>query len=488
VRREDNQRRSRVRMPGLLAAFALTLVFAGCSVGPNYQRPNLAVPSAFRGAAEAFSTNSVADLPWWEIFKDEQLKNLIHTSLTNNFDVRIAAARIEQSRAVLAENRGLYFPQIGYQGEIGRGKNASGSSFANTGGKTSDFIAGGANASWEIDLWGRIRRLNEAARAQFFASREARHDVMISVLADVAQGYFHLLSLDRQLAIARESTNSFGESYRIFNARLQQGIVSKLETAAAGAALFAAAATVPDLERQVITQENRLNILLGRNPGPIPRSTNFSAEVFVPIAPAGLPSDLLRRRPDIRQAEFALRAANAQVGVATADLFPHFSLSGLLGQTSPELSAFTSGGAMAWSAAASLTGPIFQGGRLVAEVRRARAFREEARLQYLSVINTAFAEVSNALAAREKYAESAAQQALAVKNYQIAVQVSMDRYVAGKASYYEVLQEQQQLFPAENTLAQFQLNQFQAMVQLYRTLGGGWENAEAKVRAPNTGP
>jgi multidrug efflux system outer membrane protein len=390
-------------------------------------------------------------------------------------------SRIEQSRAVLAENRALYFPQLGYQAEIGRGKNAAGASFANTGGKTTDFVAAGANAAWEIDLWGRIRRLSESARAQFFASNEARRDMTITVLAEVAQSYFQLLSLDRQLAIAKESTNSFGESYRIFNARLQQGIVSKLETAAAGAALAAAAATVPDFERQIITQENRINILLGRNPGPIPRSTNFSAEVFVPAAPPGLPSDLLRRRPDIRQAEFALRSANAQIGVATADLFPHFSLSGLLGQTGPEFAAFTSGGSVAWSAAAGLTGPIFQGGRLVAEVRRARAFREEARLRYLSTINTAFAEVSNALTARQKYAESAAQQALAVKNYQVAVQVSMDRYVAGKASYYEVLQEQQQLFPAENTLAQYQLNQFLAMVQLYRALGGGWQRDDASV-------
>jgi outer membrane protein, multidrug efflux system len=453
-----------------ISALLLALL-AGCAVGPNYKRPGANVPPAFRGAAA--QTNSLAELPWWEVFGDPDLQRLIATALTNNFDVRIAAARIEQAQAVWAENRAGLLPQLNYGGSIGRGKNAAGSNPVFTG-RSADTFAVAANAAWEVDLWGRIRRLSEAARAEFFASREARRDLQLSLISQVGQAYFRLLALDQQLEIARRSTNSFHESLRIFSQRLQEGVVSKLETSAAEAALASAAATVPELERQVFIQENLVNVLAGRNPGPVPRNHKLLEQKLPPAIPPGLPSDLLRRRSDIAQAEELFRAANAQVGVAVADFFPKLSLSGMLGQVSPELSLFTSGAANAWSVGADAAGPIFQGGRLRAQYRQALAAREEARLRYQSTVLNSLQEVSNALISAQKLAEARVQQERAVNAFQVAVQVATQRYVAGRAGYFELLQEQQQLFPSENNLVQTELNQYLAIVQLYRALGGGF--------------
>ena len=462
----------------LLAVFLL----AGCAVGPNYRRPAVDAPSNFR-EAPALSTNSLADLPWWKMFNDETLQALIRTAVTNNYDIRTAITRVEQARAIAAQNRALFFPQINYQAEAGRGKNAFGNAPFSTSGQTVDAFVLAGNTSWEIDLWGRIRRLNEAARAQLLAQQEARRGVMITVISEVAAAYFQLLALDLELEIATRTTNSFGQSLTIFAQRLQGGMASKLETSAAGAALASAAATVPDLKRQMVLQENELNVLLGRNPGPIVRHHTLLEEQLPPEVPAGLPSQLLERRPDIREAEQQLRAANAQLGVAKANFFPQISLTAFLGQASPELSALTSGGATAWSVAAGLTGPLFQGGRLVGQYHQAQAAREEARLRYQAAALNAFQEVSNALVAHQRYAEARLELARAVEAYNVAVQVSLLRYTAGRAGYYEVLQEQQLLFPAENALVETELNQYVTLVQLYRALGGGWEAGELHSHA-----
>jgi multidrug efflux system outer membrane protein len=463
------------RLGSYLLAGSFTLLLAGCALGPNYKRPATNTPANYRSAAE-LTTNSLANLPWWQMFRDDTLQDLIRTSLTNSYNLRIAITRVEQARALLAQNRAQFFPQFNYQGGIGRGKNSpSGLTPVFNGGRTTDFFTAAGTASWEIDLWGRIRRLNESARAQYLATQEARRDVMTSVISEVAQSYFQLLALDRELEIAHFTTNSFGQSLKIFSQRLQGGIVSRLETSSAEALLASTAATVPELERQIVLQENFINALIGRNPGPIPRKHNLLQESLPPEVPAGLPSALLEQRPDIRQAEQSLRSANAQIGVAEANFFPQLNLTGLLGQTSPELSAFTSGAATAWSAAANLTGPIFQGGALVAQYRFTKAQREQFVLQYQATILNALQEVSNALISRQKFAEARVQHVRAVRAYEEAVQVATQRYVAGRASYYEVLQAQQQLFPAENSLVQTQLNQLLTLVQLYRALGGGWQ-------------
>jgi multidrug efflux system outer membrane protein len=448
------------------------LLIAGCAVGPNYHRPPLNLPSQFRGGST--QTNSLAQLPWWDVFQDQTLQSLIREALTNNYDVRIAAARVEQARAVVWENRAGLFPQFGYFGGAGRNRNSTANEPIFNRGMTSDVFQFGGNASWEIDLWGQIRRLTEAARARYFATEEARRDVRITLISDLASAYFQLLAVDRALEIARRTTNSFGESLRIFSQRLAGGIVSKLETSAAEAALASAAGTVPDLERQTVVLEDQINVLLGRNPAPVSRGETLLQEPRFPEIPPGLPSALLERRPDIREAEQNVRAANAQVGVAVANFFPNLSLTGLLGQVSPEVSALTSGSATAWSIAANLTGPIFQGGRLVGQYHQAKAARDEAALRYQYTVVNAFREVADALIAREKYEQARIQQERAVRAYEVAVQVATERYVAGRAGYFEVLQEQQLLFPAENTLVQTQLNQVLALVQLYRALGGGW--------------
>jgi multidrug efflux system outer membrane protein len=457
----------------ICAPLFLALLLAGCTVGPDYKRPALNPPQNFRGDTTGL-TNSLGDMPWWELFRDETLQALIRSALTNNYDVRIAAARVEQARAILAENRSVYFPQITYQGSVGEGRDVVGGVPYHVGGPAGSGFEAAGNVSWEIDLWGRLRRLNESARAQFLATSEVRTNVMLSLITTVAADYFQLLALDQELQIARDTTNSFGQSLKLFSERLRGGVSSKLETTAAEAAEAAAAATIPELERQIVVEENQIRILLGMNPGPIIRHKKLLEELPLPDVPPGLPSTLLERRPDIREAEQLVRSANAQIGVARADFYPRFSLTALFGQVSPDLTTFTSGTANAWSVAANLAGPIFQGGRLKAEARQARAAWEEATLQYQSVVLNALQEVSNALAAREQLERERTEQARAVTAYEEAVQVAGERYHAGHANYYELLQEQQLLFPAENALTQTELNQLLAIVQLYRALGGAW--------------
>jgi multidrug efflux system outer membrane protein len=454
---------------------ALLLILAGCAVGPAYHRPALNVPASYRGEAGG-ATNSLADLPWWQVFRDDQLQSLIREALTNNFDLRIAIARVEQARAQVAEARAALLPQIDYGAIAAGGKNVAANNEPSPTGTEGTVFGGDVNATWEIDLWGRIRRQTEAARAQFLASEEARRDVMISLVAEVAQDYFQLLALDRQLQIAIESTNSYGGSLKIFTQRLQGGVASKLETTSAEALLDAAAATVPDLEQQIALQENQINTLLGRNPGSVARTNPALETELPPDVPAGLPSTLVERRPDVREAEQQLRAANALVGVAEANFFPQLDLTGLFGRVSPELATLTAGQSVAWSAAASLTGPIFHGGALRAQYRQAQAARDQAALQFQSTVLTSFQEVSNELLARQKLAVERTDRARAVTAFQEALRIAQERYRLGTASYYEVLQQQQQLFPAENTLVQTELNQLLAVVQLYRALGGGWEH------------
>jgi multidrug efflux system outer membrane protein len=451
------------------------LVLAGCAVGPAYKRPDTNPPANFRNADS--TTNSLGDLPWWQLFQDPTLKGLIQTALTNNYDLRIAATRVEQSRAQLAQTRSAYYPQVGYEAGVGAGRNVSGGSPAYSGNPAGKEYFGALDASWEIDLWGRIRRLSESSRAQFFATEEARRDVTISLVAGVAQSYLQLLALDEELAIAKDTTNSFGESLRIFSERLHGGVASKLETSSAEALLDSAAATIPELRRQIVAQEDALSVLLGVNPGPIDRQSDTLAAAALPDIPPGLPSALLERRPDVRQAEQLMVSANAQIGAAKANFYPQLTLTGLYGRVSPELSMMTSGAANAWEAAGGLVGPLFQGGALKAQLRQARAAWEETRLEYQSTVLHAFQEVSDALAARDELGRERDLQAHAVTAYQEAVKVANQRYRGGQASYYELLQEQQLLFPAQNALTQIHLNQLLSTIELYKALGGGWAAA-----------
>ena len=463
----------RVLQP-LFCLCTLLFLAAGCAVGPNYRRLAVDSPATFRGEPTA-TTNSFADLAWSDVYQDPTLQALIREALTNNYDLRIAVTRVEQARAVAMQARSQFVPSINYNGTVSRGRNELLGNVIPNGGATGSAVAGTLNAFWEVDLWGRVRRLNESARAQFLATEEGRRGVLLSLLSDVSTVYLRLLELDQELEVASRTTNSFGDSLKIFSQRLEGGVASELETDRAEAALANAAAALPDIQQQIVLTENQLCILLGRPPGPIERSDSLLRQRMPPEVPAGLPSALLERRPDVRQAEQLMRSANADVGEAVAEFFPQIGLTAFLGKVSSELSAITLGSANAWSAAATASGPLFQGGRLIGQYRQRKAAREEARLRYQYTVLTAFQDVANALISREKRAEIREQQAREVKALDAAVHVSTKRYLAGKASYYEVLEAQQQLFPAELNLARVERDQLLAIVQLYKALGGGWD-------------
>jgi multidrug efflux system outer membrane protein len=362
---------------------------AGCAVGPDYKRPVVDAPANYRFAANQ-SANSMGDLPWWEVFKDPVLLELITTAVTNNYDLRQALARVEQARNVAVAARAPLFPQIGYGGTVGRGRNAAFNSPAPMNGAVESFASATLSAFWEIDLWGRTRRLSEAARAEYLATDEARRAITTALVSDVATAYFQLLQFDEELVIQRAATNAYASSLRLFEDRLRNGVASKLETDRAAAALANAASIIPRLELSIATTENQLNILLGHNPQPIARNSLTNQILIAPDIPAGLPSDLLRRRPDILEREQLLIAANASVGANLANFFPQIGLTTFIGKVSPELSAFTAGTANMWNVGASLAGPIFQGGQLRAQYRGSKARFDEARASYQQSILTAY--------------------------------------------------------------------------------------------------
>jgi len=472
--RENGTGEARFASQLLALILALFLVASGCAVGPNYKRPTVNAPTEYRGAQVAAQQASFADMPWWEVFKDERLKELIQTALANNYDLRVAITRIEQSRQIAAQARAQYFPFINYSVSSSDGRNEFAGTVVPNGGQTKGAFVAAASVAWEADVWGRLRRLNESARAQYLATEEARRGVMLTLVSDVAQAYFLLLGLELQLEIGKQTTISYGQTLNLFTQRLEGGVSSKLDTSRAAASLATAAATIPELEREIALAENQLSVLLGNNPGEIMHTAKLLDEIVPPEVPAGLPSALLERRPDVLQAEQLLRSANAQVGVAAANFFPQIGLTALLGRASSPLSALSSGQANVWSIAGNVAGPIFQGGALKAQKRQAVAFWEQSKLQYEQTALNAFQDVSDALISRQKYDAIREKQDEAVQASQEAVKISLQRFVAGKSSYYEVLEAQQQLFPAQIALAQTELNRRTVIVQLYKALGGGW--------------
>jgi multidrug efflux system outer membrane protein len=458
-----------------LALLAATLL-AGCAVGPDYRRPPVAEPTAFRGQPTT-ETASLADLPWWEAFHDPVLRDLIREALGSNYSVQIAAARVQEARAHLGEARSKFFPSIWYGFTAQDQKNGIAAQLGLNTSETSEaesLYAGVLAASWELDIWGRIRRSTEAARANLLATEDAQRGVLLSLVGDLAQAYFELLALDVRLQISRNSTEAFQSTYNLFKDRLDFGAASKLQTSRAQGALGAAQATIPEIEAQITAKENQISILLGRVPGPIPRGTPMYDQPVSPSVPAGLPSALLERRPDLRQVEQELVRANALVGVAKADFFPKLSLTGLLGTASPELAAVTNGASLVWAAGAGLAGPVFQGGRILENYGAHVALWEQTRLRYEQAVLTAFREVSDALTLLGKLSQAEAAQARSVKGLEEAVGHATDRYQYGLSSYFEVLETEQQLYPAQRLLAQIRRDRLIAYVHLYKALGGGW--------------
>ncbi len=469
-------------------------LLAGCTVGPSYHRPAVSLPEAIRGgessaagasaepASAASATASFADRAWWEILDDGALEALIDEGLRNAYDVRLAAWRLEEARANAGIARSEFLPRIQAGAGWSRGRE---SEFLLPGGETADLIDVNLGLSWELDLWGRIRRLNETALARYLATEEAQRGVLLSLVSEVATTYFQLRALDLQLDIARRTAQAFGETHALFDRRLEAGLASALETSSAEAALAATAASIPDLERRIVAQENRLSFLLGRNPGEVPRGAALEDQPLPPEVPVGIPSDLLERRPDLRQAEQELVAANAEVGLAVADYFPRVSLTGLFGGVAPEVSELFGDG-KTWSVGGGLLGPLVQGRRLGRQHRAAVARWEQAKVAYERGVANAFAEVSTALVAYQRLAEVEREQARAVDRFREAVRIANSRYLSGLSDYLDVLQAQQQLFPAENALAGRRFERFATLVELYKALGGGWHLAASEWDGPES--
>jgi multidrug efflux system outer membrane protein len=461
------------------------LTLAGCAVGPNYNRPAVNAPVSYRDSTNQVPTNSLADLPWWGVFKDPVLQDLIRVALTNNYDLRIILTRVDQARALQMQARSQFLPQVGYAGEASRGRNSFLDLPSPNGGQTMSGFLGGFGALWEVDLWGRVRRMNEAARANLMATQEGRRTVMISLVSGVARAYFELLALDDQLAIAKRTRDSYARTFKLFNDQHAAGLASNLELSRAKLALRSVSANIPEIERQIALKENEINTLLGRNPGPVPRTSTLLAQELPLEIPVGLPSALLERRPDVRAAEQQVRAANAEIGVAVGDFFPRIGLTAFYGGVSTELHNLVSSDANMWSVAATTAGPLFTGGRLTGRYRQAKAACEEAKLSYQETALSAFREVSDALISHRKFDEERVEQAEAVNAGREAVAVATDRYKEGRASYYEVLEAQQQLFPAENALSQIEAGRRLAVVQLYKALGGGWSLKDSEWSGQN---
>jgi outer membrane protein, multidrug efflux system len=461
-----------------IAVAILPLLFTGCAVGPKYVRPAIQTPANFYSEQEA-AANSVADLAWWELFKDPVLQDLIREALKNNYDLQLAMARVEQQRALLGVSRSQYYPQVGYDASI------SGQQSPTIPNHT--YYSYGFTTFWEIDLFGRIRKLNEAQRAIYFSTEEARRDIRLVVMSDVAQGYFQLRALDKQLEIAHRTVQSFEETLDLFQRKFQGGAASGLEVARAQAALSNVAAVIPDFERQIVAQENALNLLLGRNPGPIARGTALADQYDPPDVPVGLPAALLQRRPDLREFEQNLIAANANVGVAKANFFPTISLTGLFGGVSPQLSELTASG-KAWTIAGNLSGPIFTGGRLKNEYRASLALRDQAKISFEKAVTQAFGEVSTSLSAHQQLAKAYREQLASVEAYRESVRLSFIRYDSGLSSYFEIVDAQIQLYPAESASVSYDLGRKLSVVDLYRTLGGGWNLSESQWTSNSGAP
>jgi outer membrane protein, multidrug efflux system len=461
----------------ILAAAAM---LAGCMVGPDYRRPSVDVPQSYR--FEEQDVRDTADTEWWKELQDPVLDSLIAEALANNKNVKIAAANIEQAAGVLTQTRSPLFPQLSYTGSGARQRvtelGAVPLSAVVPNPQSSFQLFAGA--SWEIDLWGRVRRLSEAARANLLATLEARRGVILSLVASVASSYIQLRGLDDQLEIARRTLATYGESVRLFELQFAHGQVSQMTVEQARSQYQTAAAVIPQIESQIAQLENGLSILLGRNPGPIERGETIYG-LALPSIPAGLPSQLLDRRPDLAQAEQDLIAANAQIGAAKALYFPTISLTGTLGTQSAELADLFKGPARTWSYAGSFTGPIFTAGSISGQVKQAEALQQAALESYRNAILSAFSDVENSLVSREKLVEQMKAEEGLVKALKEYTRLAWLQYNGGYTPYLTVLDAESQLFPSELNYVQARTSVLTAFVNIYKAMGGGWVSAADKL-------
>ena len=465
-----------MRRSRFVFAVSLAFCFAGCTVGPNYRRPAVDAPVAYRAdptiGAAAPSPESIGDAKWWTVFQDDQLQALIRTALQQSFDARIAAARVLEAQAQFGITRADQFPTVSAGADLNSTRNPKNPVFGpfqvNTGEVT-------LSAAWELDFWGKYRRATEAARANLLASEWGRRAVVSTLVSEVAAAYFQLRSLDLELEISKSTLASRQDSLKLEQALEKNGSISLVDVRQSEQLVYTAAETVPDLERRIQQQENLIKNLLGENPGSVPRGLPLIEQPHAPSVPVGLPSALLERRPDIRQAEQNLIAANARIGVARAAYFPDISLTGTGGFQSDALSRLFSGPAGLWNFGPALTQPIFTAGKIHSNVKLAEAQHQEELLVYQQSIQQAFRDVSDSLIAYQKDREFREQQELLATSAQDATRLAEIRYKNGISSYLEVLANETNSFSAELNLAQARLNELTDLVHLYNALGGGWE-------------
>jgi multidrug efflux system outer membrane protein len=475
--------------PRAMFGFAAMLAGAGCALGPDYRRPETATPAAFRFESDS-AADSVADLCWWQVYQDPVLQALIREGLANNFDVRIAAARVDQARAVLGATRLQQLPQVSVTGSATRQRSARYQLPPGIPAVNNVFALEGS-LSYEIDFWGKYRRATEQARARLLQSDYAKRDVRAGLVAGVATAYFTLQALDEQLAITERTVGTRQKFVDLTQAQHDRGTVSELDVATAQAQLAIAKANLPDLLRRVGQTEDQLSVLLGANPDGILRGegragdSNFN-HALPPVPAAGLPSTLLERRPDLKEAEQNLVAANAQVGIAKANLFPSITLTAMGGGVSTALKSLVSGPGV-WSAGGAVLQPLLNSQRSLYQLDLADAQKREALLQYQKSVQTALQEVSDALIARQQDADLEAAEEAQVDAQRRANTIALARYRVGYASYFNVIDADRALFAAELSLSSARLNTMLAAVQLYRALGGGWQ-VEEPARAVASAP
>jgi outer membrane protein, multidrug efflux system len=461
----------------LRIALVLSFFLAGCMLGPDYNRPSVLTPDNYRGLQGAPTQESLADLPWWEVFKDPVLQELTREALNNNYDLRTAAARVEEARAQIGIVRSFLYPQVNFNfggsaQQVSRVTEPPQSVGSN---RTFQNWLAGFGMVWEFDVFGRIRREAEAASATYVASEMDRRGVYITLVADVAQSYFNLRELDLELEVARRTLKLNDDTVAFYRSRYDTGISNRLELETAVANRARTATTIPDIERQIAIQENLINYLLGRNPGAIPRGAILTDQYQPPTIPTGLPSALLERRPDVQSAEQLLVAANANIGAAKALFFPNFSLSTALGSATHDLSGIADKRAAIWSVGGGFLQPIFQGWRLFWNYEGTKARFDQALAQYEKAAQNGFRDVADALVTIDKLKDMRVEEEAQVAALQNSSNLSRQRYDAGYSNYLEILTADQQLYEAEIELARIRGQQLNGVVQLYRALGGGWQ-------------
>jgi multidrug efflux system outer membrane protein len=463
------------RTYAICAAISGSMVMIGCMVGPNYHRPAVPTPGVYRDLSEnpqaPVQATSFADLHWWQVFQDPQLQELIRTALKENYDLQLATERISAARAQVAITRSSLFPQVQANSNFGGGKDPTSQA-------TYNILTLTADAAFQLDLFGRLRRATEASRAQLLATEDARETVILTLVSDVASDYFTLLELYLELQITRDTVKTQEDSVKLTRLRLDHGLATKLDVLQSQQVLDTANAAVPDLERQIGQEEDAISILLGHYPESVRHGRPLAEQPLPPDVPPGLPSTLLERRPDIRQVEQNLVAANAEIGVARAAFFPQISLTGSGGGAfgrSTILTGLMSSQTGIWTYGAQVSEPIFTGGALRGNLRLAESQQRQELIAYKQAIQLSFRDVSDALIGYQKLHQVRVAQEITVKDLQDSVDTSLKRYRGGITTYLEVLDGQRSLFTAELTLAQARGNEYQSLVQLYKALGGGWQ-------------